>query len=239
MELLLKEAAKIGVELTGDQMRKFETYKNLLLEWNKKFNLTAITDEKDIIIKHFADSLSVVKIMNEKKLDFGNIKMIDVGTGAGFPGIPVKIAAPEIETVLLDATKKKIGFLSEVIERLELAGASCVHARAEEAGRLPDMREHFDIAVSRAVAPLDILAEYCLPFVKTGGFFFALKGPEAKREADEAGKIVKNLGGETEGIEPAFISGGEIKHYIVVVKKTKKTPETYPRENKKIRRGAR
>ena len=239
MELLLKEAAKIGVELTGDQMRKFETYKNLLLEWNKKFNLTAITDEKDIIIKHFADSLSVVKIINEKKLDLSNISMIDVGTGAGFPGIPAKIAAPEIETVLLDATKKKIGFLHEVIERLELAGIFCVHARAEEAGRLPEFRECFETAVSRAVAPLGILAEYCLPFVKTGGFFFALKGPEAEREVDEAENVIVKLGGETEGIEKAFISGDEIKHYVVVVKKIKKTPETYPRENRVIKRGAR
>jgi len=270
MRLLIEEAAKIGVALAPEQVEKFAAYMRLLLEWNKKFNLTAVTGERDIILKHFIDSLSVVRLIGgvkaagacgivnmtpfakgehggaNKKNESEAMTVIDVGTGAGFPGVPIKIAKPDIELTLLEATKKKAAFLTELIKELGLEKVSAVCARAEEAGREAGMRESFDVAVSRAVAPLEILAEYCLPFVKTGGRFLALKGPDVEREIKSAGAMIKKLGGETIEIVPVFISGtddnGEacgLRHCIVVVDKVRGTPAAYPRANGEIVRSKR
>jgi len=206
------EAEKIGVYLTHAQTALFMAYKDILLEWNKKINLTAITDERDIILKHFIDSLTVWPHLPGGALDF-----IDVGSGAGFPGIPLKIARPDIRMTLLDSTNKKITFLNAAINTLELTGTAALHARAEEAGRQPDMRGRFDIAVARAVAPLGKLAGYCLPFIKKGGLVLALKGPGAQGEAADAAEAIKKSGGEVVGILPAFFAG--YRHYIAVIQK--------------------
>ena len=206
------EAKKTGIELTPEQTARFMAYKDILLEWNKKFNLTAITDERDIILKHFIDSLTVWP-----HLPGGALDVVDVGSGAGFPGIPLKIARPEIQMTLLDATNKKVMFLNEAADALGLTGTIAIHARAEEAGRRPDMRGRFDIAVARAVAPLNKLAGCCLPFVKKGGYVLALKGPGAPGEAANAAEDIKKSGGEIAGVRPAFFAG--YRHYIVVIQK--------------------
>jgi len=212
--LLAAEAAKIGIELTQRQLEQFARFYYLVLERNKKFNLTAITDERDFIVKHFIDSLYVLKLTDElgitrRENDRANeteteITFIDIGSGAGFPGIPLAIARPEIMMTLLEANRKKVGFMTEAAELLKLGGITCVRARAEEAGRLPSMREYFDVAVGRAVAPLRVLAEYCLPFVKAGGFFFAYKGPDAAAEASQAEGMIKELGGVITDVRPTF-----------------------------------
>ena len=210
--VLREEAAKIGICLTPWQTERFMAYKDILLEWNKRFNLTAITDERDIILKHFIDSLTVWP-----HLPGGALNIVDVGSGAGFPGIPLKIARPDIQMTLLDSTNKKIRFLSEAIDILGLTGTAAIRARAEEANRLPDMRGRFDIAVARAVAPLEKLAGYCLPFIKKGGLVLALKGPGAPGEAAEAAEAVKKAGGEVAGVRPAFFAG--YRHYIIIIQK--------------------
>ena len=238
MEILAAEAAKLGICLSAGQIEKFARYEVLLSDWNKKFNLTAMAGG-EIIYKHFADSLSAVK-----HIGAGAQRVIDIGSGAGFPGIPVSIARPDIKMTLLDATGKKIAFLEEAIRSLGLENVNCVQARAEAAGRGHDFRENFDAAVGRAVAPLYILAEYALPFVKTGGKLVALKGPGAEKEITEAEKIIKILGGEIYGIFPAFFTVRSkdgttetVRHRIVVINKTGRTPEKYPRENNAIKRG--
>ena len=226
INLLTTEAAKLGIDITLSQTEQFMRYKDILLEWNEKFNLTAITDEKEVFLKHFLDSLSVVGYLKNAN------NVIDVGSGAGLPGIPVKIAKPQIDMVLLDSTQKKINFVNEASRHLGLDGITCIHARAEEAGNNPDLREQFDAAVSRAVAPLNILAEYCLPFVKTGGLFLAMKGPDAQNEAAAAEAIIKKLGGKLEDIKPTEIS--DMKHCIVIISKLCHTPTAYPRNQSKI-----
>ena len=213
-ELLIAEAAGVGVDLSHAQVEQFMRYKDLLLEWNKKFNLTAITEERDIILKHFVDSLTAVPLLPDTPQ-----RVIDVGAGAGFPGIPMKIARPDIELTLLDSVKKKTDFLYEAVQALGLGGTAVVRARAEEAGRHEDMRGSYDIAVSRAVAPLDTLVGWCLPFVKNIGTLFALKGPGVYAEADAAARALKQNGGELTEIRPTHFAGME--HYIAVVRKIK------------------
>ena len=214
MELLLNEARKLGIDLSPEMLEKFVIYKNLLVEWNKKFNLTAITDERGIILKHFVDSLAA-----ESFIKYG-AAVIDVGSGAGFPGIPLKIARPDISVTLMDSTIKKVSFLTEAAGVLGLKKISYVHARAEEAGRSEAFREQFDAAVSRAVAPLDILTGYCFPLVKTGGVLLAYKGPGACDEIKKAAGIINKFGGAVD-IENVEID--DMKRVIVAVKKMKKT----------------
>ena len=172
--------------------KEFKNYYELLIEWNEKINLTAITDEREAALKHFVDSVHAL----DSNLFFEGAKIIDVGTGAGFPGLPLKIFRPDLKVTLMDSLNKRINFLKEVIEKLKLSGIETIHSRAEELGRDKNHREKYDICVSRAVANLASLTELCMPFIKKGGYFISLKGPKAKEEVNDAQKAIKLLGGE-------------------------------------------
>lgn len=230
-ELLYESCKKINVELDENQIKQFMDYKDMLLEWNEKMNLTAITDERDIMLKHFADCLVICS-----GRDFSGKRMIDVGTGAGFPGVPVKIACPGAEMTLLDSLNKRINFLKELTARLGLENVDCIHARAEDGGADKALRESFDYCISRAVANLAVLSEYCLPFVKTGGMFISMKGPEVEDEVQEAKKAIKVLGGEITEISKLEIPGTDIVHSLVMIKKVKPTPARYPRKAGKAKK---
>lgn len=225
MELLKTSAEKMGIELSQNQLEKFDLYKKLLLEWNEKMNLTAITDDEGIAIKHFADSISVLPLIENK-----NASLIDVGTGAGFPGIPLKIANDGFKVTLLDSLNKRITFLEEVKKELGIINLECIHSRAEDGGRNADLREKFDYCVSRAVARLSVLSEYCMPFVAVGGYFISLKGPDAAEELTEAQKAISVLGGKVEKVVEITIPESDLKHCAVVIKKIKSTPKAYPRK---------
>jgi len=225
-ELLKNCAEKMNITLTEDMLDKFMKYKDMLLSWNEKINLTAITDEKEIMIKHFADCISI-----GSEIEFKNgVSVIDVGTGAGFPGVPVKIAFPDIKITLLDSLNKRINFLNELVGELGLEGVSCIHSRAEDGGQNSELREKFDFCISRAVANLAVLSEYCLPFVKLGGTFVSLKGPDASEEVKEAETAVKKLGGKIEKITKIEIPNSDITHSLVIIKKVSATPKQYPRK---------
>lgn len=218
--------AENGFEITEEQYGKYAEYARLLVEWNEKMNLTGITDPDGIAVKHFLDSILPMKLTDIPK----NAALIDVGTGAGFPGLPMKIYRDDINLTLLDSLNKRINFLSEVCRETEIT-AKCVHARAEEGGRNPEFREKCDVAVARAVAAMPLLTEYCLPYVKVGGIFAALKGPnENYKEGENA---VKVLGGEFSEVKEYTLPGGD-KRMLIVVKKIKPTPPKYPRNGGQI-----
>lgn len=221
---LSKQTNQIKINLTDYQKEQFYLYMKLLLEWNEKINLTAITDEVDIIKKHFIDCLTINKYLEKES------KLIDVGTGAGFPGVPIKIVNPDCEVVLLDSLNKRLNFLNDVIEKNHLKNITTVHFRAEEAGKNKKYREKFDIATSRAVAPLNILVEYLLPFVKIGGKCICMKGSNAKDEIENSKKAINLLGGEIETIEEFCLPDTDIGRTIIVINKILKTPEKYPRK---------
>ncbi|MGI6161760.1 MAG: 16S rRNA (guanine(527)-N(7))-methyltransferase RsmG [Christensenellales bacterium] len=206
------------------QRLAFERYYDLIIEWNEKINLTRITDPKEAAYKHFADSAAL-----EKHIKCG-ASVIDVGTGAGFPGIPLKIVRPDMQLTLLDSLKKRVDFLSLVLNELSI-DATTLHSRAEDAAR-SSLRESFDIATARAVAPLNVLVEYCLPFVKTGGQLLAMKGAAAQEEVDTAAAAIKLMGGRVRGIYPTPLPGFD--HAVVVIEKIEKTPKAYPRQAGKI-----
>lgn len=228
---LLKDSCeKMGVPLNERQLEQFMTYLSLLLEWNGKMNLTAITEKRDVVLKHFADCLSLIPAVEWKS----GMQVIDVGTGAGFPGIPVKIACPDVEMTLLDSLQKRIGFLEEAVTQLGLENVHCVHSRAEDGGQNPAYREQYDLCVSRAVANLAVLAEYCLPFVKVGGMLAALKGPDAEAEAEQAKGALEKLGGRLVRIEDVSIPHTDLSHKLVFIEKTAPTPKQYPRKAGKI-----
>lgn len=221
-QLLQKGAAEFGVSLNESAIASLLQYKRILLEWNEKMNLTAIEEERDFIIKHFVDSLSVMP-----HIGYGQ-SIIDVGTGAGFPGLPLKIANPSLDVVLLDSLEKRIGFLKAVIAELNLSGIRAVHARAEDAGMSPEHREKYDVAVARAVASLPVLLEYCLPLVKVGGTFLAMKG--SSEETGISGKALELLGGRLDEVKDFILPGTDMKRSIIVVKKLRQTPTKYPRK---------
>lgn len=225
-DFLIECARELNLEITGEPADKFVLYKEMLLEWNEKMNLTAITDETDIVLKHFIDSVSLLTAIDIKDGD----KVADIGTGAGFPGIPVKILKPGCDMTLIDSLNKRVGFLNHVIERLSLAEIQAIHMRAEDAAHSDEYRERFDLCVSRAVANLAALAEYCLPLVKTGGMFAALKGPDVYTELESAKKAINTVGGEFYGINKIEIPKSGIIHNIIVIKKIKQTPPKYPRK---------
>ncbi len=216
-------AKQIEIELTKEQIEKYYNYMNLLLEWNEKINLTAIIDPKEIILKHFVDSLTIAKYIKDDE------KMIDVGTGAGFPGIPLSIVKENIDIVLLDSLNKRINFLEEVKENLKLENITTIHGRAEEFGKNKKERETYDIATSRAVAPLNILLEYLLPLVKVGGKAICMKGSNIE-EIENAKNALEILGGQIEKIEEITLPNSDIKRNIIIVKKVKNTPSKYPRK---------
>ena len=231
--MLLRDCCEqMGVSLGEEQTQQFMTYLSLLLEWNEKMNLTAITEPREVVLKHFADCLSLVPWVEWKR----GMRVIDVGTGAGFPGIPVKLVRPEIELTLLDSLQKRIGFLREVGAELGLEGVEYVHSRAEDGGQNPLYREKFDLCVSRAVANLSVLAEYCLPFVKVGGRLAALKGPDATVEVAEATGALAKLGGSLVEIRDIVIPHTDLSHKLVFIEKIAPTPKKYPRNAGKIKK---
>lgn len=231
----LRDYAKIelGVELSDKQIEQFEKYYEMLIEKNKVMNLTAITKKDEVVLKHFIDSIALAKYYDFSK----SIRVIDVGTGAGFPGIPLKIIFPNINITLYDSLNKRIKFLQEVIDELGLDGNSkdigtceALHGRAEEGGRMANMREGYDLAVSRAVANMAVLAEYCLPFVKVGGKFIPYKTGKIDEELNEGKKAIGILGGKIESIKKLVLSDSDIERSFVFVKKTKNTPKSFPRK---------
>lgn len=230
-ELLCESCRKIGVELNQAQLKQFMTYKDMLIEWNEKMNLTAITDDREIILKHFVDCLALCS-----GADMSGKKIIDVGTGAGFPGVPVKIACPDIDITLLDSLNKRITFLNELTKVLGLEKTDCVHMRAEDGGNDKVLRESFDMCISRAVANLSVLCEYCLPFVRVGGMFISMKGPDVTQEIFEAEKAVRVLGGEISEIKTVSIPETDINHSLIIINKIKATPSKYPRKAGKVKK---
>lgn len=222
-------AEKNEIPLNEIQLEKFEAYAKILIEWNEKINLTAITEPKEIAVKHFIDSLTVLKKFDIKQ----GASIIDVGTGAGFPSVPLQIVRDDINLTLLDSLNKRLIFLNELCQILNIK-AETIHSRAEDAGRNPVYREKFDIAVSRAVANLPSLCEYCIPFVKKGGAFIAMKGKDGLAELESSKKAIDILGAEcNNNNEYITLPNGE-KRIIFVIKKVKPTSEKYPRRGVKI-----
>lgn len=224
---LMKEACEeVGLELTEDQYNKFIDYMKLLQEWNEKINLTAITEDEDVIKKHFIDCIKIFKsnaVKNAKSI-------IDVGTGAGFPGLPIAIMNPDVKVVLLDSLNKRINFLNLVVKELGLTNVTTIHSRAEDGARNPELREKFDVATSRAVANMAVLSEFCLPYVKKNGHFVALKGPAIEEELENGKAAIKILGGELKNIIEVSIEGTDLRHNIVEVLKVKECNKKYPRK---------
>ncbi|MGN1043945.1 MAG: 16S rRNA (guanine(527)-N(7))-methyltransferase RsmG [Acutalibacteraceae bacterium] len=229
MELLLNYAKDYGINLDEKAPERFKIYYNFLVEYNKHTNLTSITEKKDVIIKHFLDSIIVSKFL---ELTPGS-RLIDVGTGAGFPGVPLKIANPEIDLTLLDSLNKRIIFLNKLVEKLGLT-SEIFHNRAEECGKNKKFREKFNIVTSRAVAKLTVLSEYCLPLLKVGGYFVSLKGSNVENELEESKKSIEVLGGKIERVEKFDLPEEKGGRAIVVIKKISSTPGKYPRSNANI-----
>lgn len=224
--LFLAGLKEWGLELSDKQQEQFEHYYELLVEKNKVMNLTAITEYEDVITKHFIDSLALSKVM---PLGGKRVKILDMGTGAGFPGLPLKIAFPELEVTLMDSLNKRIVFLQEVIDELGLTGITAVHGRAEEAAAKPEYREQFDFCVSRAVARLTSLSEFCIPFVKQGGYFVPYKSGEIAEELKEGKFAIRELGGEFKKEYSFTLPHSDIERTLLVIEKTKQTPKKYPR----------
>lgn len=224
-ETLEQAAAQAGFPLTGEQLDRFQQYTDLLLETNKSLNLTAITDPEEVALKHMVDSLLVY---NPKT--FHNHTIADVGTGAGFPGIPLKIYDPSMRVTLIDSLQKRLNFLKQVVQELGLGQVRCLHARAENAGQDPALREKFDVVTARAVAALPVLAEYCLPLVRVGGTFFAMKGRHFQEETDEAHHAVEALGGKIKEVRPVTLPGLDDQRAIITIEKVRHTPAQYPRK---------
>jgi len=214
----------VGLEFDEEKYNKFIKYKDILKFWNNKINLTTIVEDEDIIKKHFIDCIEIFKFSPLK--DISNV--IDIGTGAGFPGIPMKIVNPKIKVVLLDSLNKRINFLNQVISYIELNDIKCIHGRAEDFSKDTEYREKFDAAVSRAVANLTVLSEFCIPYIKLDGYFVAMKGPSVENEIKESRKAVSILGGKIEDI--VKIENDDFNHNLVVIKKIKRTPNMYPRK---------
>ena len=220
---LLYKMKKIDIELTEKQVKQFYNYMNLLIEWNNKINLTAITEPKEIILKHFVDCATINKFIDENKV-------IDIGTGAGFPGIPLKIINEDLEITLADSLNKRIKFLDIVIETLELNKIETIHARAEELAKNKKYRQSYDIVVSRAVAALNVLLEYTTPFIKVGGKVICMKGNNVEEEIKESKNAIKILGTKMLPVEKVVLPGTEITRNIITVEKIKNTPAKYPRK---------
>lgn len=224
---LMKEASlEAGINLSEHQYDQFIKYMRLLQEWNEKINLTAITEDEEIIKKHFIDCIKAFKseaIKNAKNI-------IDIGTGAGFPGLPIAIMNPNVQVTLLDSLNKRINFLNLVIGELGLKNVITIHSRAEDGARNKELREKFDVATSRAVANMAVLSEFCLPYVRMNGYFVALKGPAIEEELKDGQKAIDVLGGELKGIIKVNIEGSDLNHNIVEIKKIKVCPKIYPRK---------
>ena len=227
---IVEKLEHLGVVLDQNQIRQFDTYFNLLVEWNKVMNLTGITEYEDVWEKHYIDSLSIVKIQNMDHFE----KLIDVGTGAGFPGIPLKIAFPELKITLMDSLQKRLTFLNEVIKTLGITDIETVHMRAEDGGKNMKYREQYDLVVSRAVSALAALSEFCLPFAKVGGYFIPYKSvalnENDKEEMQSGKKAIRILGGQVENIFTTNIPEIDAERKFVFVKKIQSTDMKYPRK---------
>lgn len=221
-----KDLAAMGVELTAEQINQFLRYYELLVEWNGFMNLTAITEYDEVMKKHFVDSLSLIKTYDVNK----KVSVIDVGTGAGFPGLALKIAYPNLQVTLLDSLNKRINFLNEVIAQLGLTGVETVHGRAEDFAKPDKLRGKFDLCVSRAVANMSTLSEYCLPFVKVGGEFISYKSEKINEEMSTAKNAISLLGGKFDRSEEFMLPDSDIYRNLVVIKKVKDTPKKFPRK---------
>ena len=225
-DFLKNEAAKMGVSLDGVAIKRFDLLAERLVSWNSRVNLTAITEPDDIVVKHFLDSISPLPYADIKE----NARLIDVGCGAGFPGLPILIARPDLEVTFLDSIEKKLKFIDDVLESTSLFGET-VHGRAEVLGADSDFREQFDVATTRAVAPLNVLAEYCLPLVKVGGIYISMKG--AEDETALGSKAIKELGGEIENVVSRKLANGDSRN-LIMIRKISQTATKYPRKTKKI-----
>jgi len=222
--LLDKYSKKINIVFNDNQKEKLFDYMNLLIEWNEKINLTAITEPKEIILKHFIDSITISKYIKE------NSYVADIGTGAGFPGIPLKILRDDIKIVLVDSLNKRINFLSEAVNKLDIKNIEVIHSRAEEFGKNNEYREKIDVTTSRAVSNLTTLSEYLIPTVKIGGKCLCMKGPNVGEEVENAKKAIKILGGTIENIYEFELPEDDLKRTVVEIKKEKNTPSKYPRK---------
>ena len=222
--LMIDYGKEINIVFTEEQLQKFYKYMNLLIEWNEKINLTAIVEPKEIILKHFIDSLTIIKYIELNK------SVIDIGTGAGFPGIPIKIMREDLDITLLDSLNKRIQFLNEVIQKLELKNITAVHARIEEYAKNKQYRETFDIATSRAVANMTTLSEYMLPMVALEGKAICMKGSEISDEISKSKNSIKVLGGEIAKIEEFTLPKSDNKRNLILIKKERQTPGKYPRK---------
>lgn len=225
-ELLSDGIKKIGLEANENQIEKFMEYYEMLIEKNKVMNLTAITELDEVVVKHFLDSVLSAKVINMNEYD----SLIDVGTGAGFPGIPLKIMFPHLKVVLLDSLNKRLNFLNEVIDELELENIYTIHGRAEDIGRNVEYREHFDLCVSRAVANLSTLSEYCIPFIKKNGMFVSYKSEHSDEETVNAENAIKKLGGKITNTQIVELPNSDMNRSFVCISKENNTPKAYPRK---------
>lgn len=223
--VLIEGLKKLKIDATEKELEKLMEFKNIMLLWNERINLTAITEEREIFIKHFLDSATCLSTGYIKE----GMSIIDVGTGAGFPGIVVKILKKNLKMTLLDSLNKRVIYLNEAIKKLELKEITAIHARAEEKGSIKAYRELYDIVLSRAVASMNVLCEYCIPFAKIGGYFLCQKGPDIEEELEEAKTAIEILGGAVKEIIGYNLPLSGIKHNIIVIEKIKPTPTKYPR----------
>ncbi|MFQ7156790.1 MAG: 16S rRNA (guanine(527)-N(7))-methyltransferase RsmG [Merdimonas faecis] len=225
-QILEQKLGELGIKQDQNQLERFHKFYQLLIEWNKVMNLTGITEYEDVVEKHFVDSLSIIKAIDLSRIH----TVIDVGTGAGFPGIPLKIAFPHLRVVLLDSLNKRIKFLDEVISQLGLTEIRTIHGRAEEYARKEEYREQFDLCVSRAVANLSTLSEYCLPYIQVGGMFVPYKSGEIDDEVEQSKKAVRILGGNIKEVMKFELPGTDIHRSFVLIHKEQHTQKKYPRK---------
>ena len=231
MNKLVNICNKINIEISDDQINCFEKYYELLIEKNKVMNLTAITDKEDVIVKHFIDSIALIPYLLDKGININNkLKIIDIGTGAGFPGLPLKIMMPDVKFTLLDSLNKRVSFLNEVIDELKLKDIEALHGRAEDYASNNKYREKYDICVSRAVANLSTLSEYCIPFVKEDGFFISYKAGESEEEINNSKNAIKILGGKINKVEEFVLPGTDASRVFVFIRKLELTDKKYPRK---------
>ncbi len=226
MKIFCDGLEKLDLNLTKEKLNQFLIFYHLMIEKNKVMNLTSITEWKEVVEKHFLDSLSLASALDLS----GEMKILDLGTGAGFPGIPLKIAFPQLDLVLMDSLKKRVTFLDEVIHALKLSHVRAIHGRAEEMARKSEYREKFDLCVSRAVSNLSSLSEYCLPFVRRGGMFVSYKSGKIDEEVAQARKAIQVMGGELPEVRKFTLAGTDLSRSFVQIKKKKETPKAYPRK---------